>query len=280
MAAFDTPEPISALIELAAGEVRVVAGERTDTLVEVVPSDPFNDDDVRAAEQARIELSGGRLLVRTARASGWSLFGWGGSVQARVELPAGSRLDVRATGDVHAGGRLQETRVTTASGRIQLDHGGKLRLHTADGDITVTSASGHSEIITANGEIRVGSVDGSAVVKTSNGDISLGLISGEARLNTASGDITVERALSGVGAKTAYGSIVVGRVERGSVHLETSAGELEVGIAQGSAAWLDVESQYGSVQVALEEGDGPRAGEQSVEVRARTAYGDIRIRRA
>ena len=54
MASFDTPEPISLSVELGAGDVRIAAEDRRDTVVEVRPSDPFKKSDVTAAEQTQI----------------------------------------------------------------------------------------------------------------------------------------------------------------------------------------------------------------------------------
>ena len=56
-------------------------------------------------------------------------------------------------------------------------------------------------------------------------------------------------------------------------------GDLEVGIREGTAAWLDVNSQFGRVHNALEAADAPETSVETVEVRARTSVGDIVIRR-
>lgn len=64
MPTFDTPEPISVTLELGVGDIRIVAGERTDTVVEVRPSDAARTSDVTAAQQTRVEYAGGRLLRR------------------------------------------------------------------------------------------------------------------------------------------------------------------------------------------------------------------------
>jgi len=55
MSTFDTPRPILVDLELGVGDVRVSAGERTDTTVEVRPSDPAKQSDVDAAAQTRVE---------------------------------------------------------------------------------------------------------------------------------------------------------------------------------------------------------------------------------
>ena len=55
--------------------------------------------------------------------------------------------------------------------------------------------------------------------------------------------------------------------------------EIEVGGCNGTAAWLDVLSRYGSVHNARDIAGPPADGDARVEVRARTATGDIVIRR-
>jgi hypothetical protein len=66
---------------------------------------------------------------------------------------------------------------------------------------------------------------------------------------------------------------------RGSVVLETQIGDLEVGIRDGTAAWLDVSAKAGKVHNALDAADAPEPSAETVEVRARTSVGEIVIRR-
>jgi hypothetical protein len=73
--------------------------------------------------------------------------------------------------------------------------------------------------------------------------------------------------------------LLVTHGKRGSVVLETGFGELEVGISEGTAAWLDVSSLYGTVRSELDASDGPETSDETVKVRARTGYGDVVIRR-
>jgi hypothetical protein len=49
---------------------------------------------------------------------------------------------------------------------------------------------------------------------------------------------------------------------------------------EGVAAWLDLKTQFGRVQSNLEAATQPQVGEDTVEVRAQTAFGDITINRA
>lgn len=297
MPPFDTPEPILATIDVATAVVRIEAGDRTDTVVEVRPSDPFNEADVEAAEQVQVEYADGRLLVRTPRdgaaASGWGLSldklvespkNWArsllygtGSVDVTVELPAGSRVEARTSASLRCRGTLGEVRLTTSYGDIRVEKAGRMRLTSTHGDISVTRSTGPAEITSTHGNLRIGDIDGPAVIRSSHGEVRVGEVTGELRLNSAYGDSTVERALAGVAARTAYGSVRIGEVASGSVVLETTGGGLELGIREGSAAWLDVSSKHGTVDVSLEPAEGPGATDQVVEVRAHTAYGDIVI---
>jgi hypothetical protein len=299
---FDTPGPVHVMIDVASANVRINATDRADTVVDVRPSDELDDADVRAAELVRVDYANGRLLVkadrdRAATTSGWgasldklvegpaawarSLLAWGaGSVDVTIDLPAGSRVDAGTAAGLRCRGRLGEVRFTTSHGDIRIERAGRLRLQTNSGDISVTHADGHADVTTTHGNVRIGEVEGTALVKTSHGDLSVGEVTGELRLNNAYGDITVERALAGVAAKTAYGDVRIKEVVSGSVVLETTGGGLELGVREGTAAWLDVSSQHGTVDVSMDTCDGPAQSDQTVEVRAHTTYGDIVIHRS
>src|SRR5579859_7125673 len=90
--AFATPDPIAVSIELSVGDVRVVASDRADTVVQISPSDPSRDADVRDAGLTRVERTPVGLLIRAPRPRGLGLLGKPGSVDVTIELPAGSSL--------------------------------------------------------------------------------------------------------------------------------------------------------------------------------------------
>ena len=279
MPIFDTPEPITAVIEITAGRVQINAGDRADTVVDVRPRDESREADVQAAEQTQVEYTNGELSVRLPRNKLRSLLGRPPAIEVTIELPSDSRVDAKGWADFRSQGRIGESSFDTAAGSIRLEQTGGLKLRTAAGNVSVGRSNGHTDVSTSSGKIWIGEIDGAAVVKTANGDITVGEVTDDVRLNTANGDITVHRALAAVSAKTAYGSVRIGEVVHGTVVLETSFGELELGVREGTAAWLDVSSKYGSVRSDLEASDGPEASADTVEVRARTGYGDIVIRR-
>ncbi|MEU6093424.1 DUF4097 family beta strand repeat-containing protein [Streptomyces sp. NPDC047079] len=276
---FDTPEPISATAHVEAGSIRFIAADRLDTLVEVQPRDPKKDQDVRAAQQTEVTYANGLLTIRTPKQR--YLIGRTGTVDVTVELPTGSQVEMTgAWAQLHGEGRLGEVRVKTSSGDVRLDTTGPLHLTASHGSITVDRVEGPAEITTSSGSLRVGTVDGTAVLKNSHGTTTVGYALGDLRASGANGDIFIERAEGSVAATTAHGTLRVGEVARGTVQLETSYGAIEVGIREGTAAWLDVSSGSGQVHNALTASEGPDKSEDTVEVRARTRYGNIDIRRA
>jgi hypothetical protein len=279
MPTYETPQPITATVELAMGDVRIIAGDRDATVVEVRPSDASNEEDVKVAELTRVEYADAQLLVKAPKLRSW-LSKRGGSIDVTIELPAGSHVHGSlGLGDFHCDGELGDCRIKTGLGRIRLDRADKLNLRSATGDITVEHATGRAEVTAGSGEVRLGELDAAAVIKNSNGDTWVGVAGGDLRLNTANGSIAVDVAQASVGAKSANGDVRVGEVVRGSVVIETKIGDLEVCIREGTAAWLDVSSRFGHVHNALEAADAPETTAETVEVRARTSVGEVVIRR-
>lgn len=168
----------------------------------------------------------------------------------------------------------------TSSGDVRLETTGPLHLTASHGSITVERVEGLAEITTSSGSLRVGTVDGPAVLKNSHGTTTVGTATGELRVNGSNGDIIVERAEDSVTATTAHGTLRVAEVVRGTVQLETSYGAIEVGVREGTAAWLDVSSSSGQVRNTLTPSETPEESEDTVKVRARTRYGNVDIRRA
>jgi DUF4097 and DUF4098 domain-containing protein YvlB len=148
------------------------------------------------------------------------------------------------------------------------------------GNIAVDRALGDADVTTGSGEVRIGHIGGAALIKNSNGDTLVEEITGDLRVKSANGRISVDRAHTSVIAKTANGNIRIGEAISGVIVLETAAGELEVGIRGGTAAWLDVSAHHGRVRNSLDEASSPEQSEATVEIRARTSYGNILIHRA
>jgi len=97
---------------------------------------------------------------------------------------------------------------------------------------------------------------------------------------TAKGEYVVEGEIGSCELKTANGDIRLGEAAPGAVEARTAFGKIDVGIRAGVAAWLDLDTGFGRVNNELADSERPDPGEETVEVRARTSYGDIGIRRA
>jgi len=281
MPTFDTPEPIAAVLELGVGDVHLAASDRPDTVVDVRPRDPGRPADVAAAEQVKVEYAHGVLRVKAPR--GWRHYSFRGgreSVEVRIELPAGSSLRGEAAlVALRSTGRLGDCWYRTGAGDIEIEEAGALRLRSAAGDITVGRAGGACDVSTASGTVRLGTVDGTLVVKNANGDTEVDDVRGSVRVNTANGRITVGRAGATVAVKTACGDIRLGEVGPGTVTAQTAFGTIDVGVRDGVAAWLDLHTALGRVDNALDAADRPAPGEETVEIKARTAYGDVTVLR-
>jgi hypothetical protein len=279
MPVFDTPQPITATVDVVVGDVRVTASDRVDTVVEVRPSNPGADLDVRAAADTRVDFTDGRLLVKAPRQPVLGLFGKSGSVDVEVQLPTGSRLHGDASvASFRGAGRLGECRVKNSTGDILLESTGPLDASTPSGAVVVGSVSGQATV-SGSGDIRIDEIRGDAVLKNLNGHSWIGSITGALKARAANGDIVVGHAGADVSASSANGDVRIGEVTAGVVSIKTANGELEVGVPAGTAAYLDLSTSFGNVQNRLETTAAPGQGERTVEVRARNSYGDIIIRR-
>ena len=263
MPSFETPEPITATIDVVGGDIHVGTSDDKATLVDVQPADAANEEDRKAAELTRVEYADGRLLVKTPKVRSWRPRSTGGAVVVRVELPTGSNVHgAGQLADFECEGRLAECRIKTGFGQLRVGEAGTVSLKTGIGDITVDHATGHAELTAASGDVRARQLDSSAVIKNSNGDSWVGAAGGDLRVNAANGSISVDLANASVVAKSANGDVRLGEVVRGSVVLETTLGDLEIGIREGTSAWLDARAKAGRLHNALEAAEAPGASDR------------------
>ena len=279
MPTFSTPTPIDLAIKLSVGRLEVVATDRTDTVVTVVPTNPDKPVDRRGAEETKVDFDGTRLTI-TGPKPRFSIIGPTESVDLKVELPSGSRLTAElSVGSVQTTGRLGATRIKAMTGSVELGDTGDLWLRAGHGTAIIASIDGGAEITADHGQIRIGAVSGDAILKASHGSIDIGEAGGDLEAKLSYGDLSVTTAKAGVTAKTAYGRIDLREVSSGSIQVETGYGPIGIGVKPGVPAWLDLSSKDGRVRNEIDGNRAPEAGEQSVAVRARTQYGDITIQK-
>ena len=281
MTIFETPDPISVSLDFGVGDIRLVASDLGKTVVDVKPTDPAKKGDVDAAKQTQVEYASGALLVRSPKNwRRWTPRGGRESIDVEIQLPVGSRVstDVGVVA-IHSAGRLGELDLKTGVGDVRVDEAGPVKIRTGVGEVIVGRVDGDADVKTGSGRIEIGSVAGSATVKNSNGDTRIGDVTGRAQMRSANGTIQVDSAHSDVTAKTALGDVRLGALSQGTTEAKTGYGQIEIGVLEGVAAWLDISTSFGRVNNELEDATRPSADEQTTQIHAHTAMGDINVRR-
>ncbi|MFC8922540.1 DUF4097 domain-containing protein [Cellulosimicrobium sp. NPDC057127] len=279
MPSFPAPAPVPVVVDVPFGNLHVVAGDRDDVVVTVLPTDPSSSGSVRAAKDVRVERDGDTVTITYP--GSWKQFVLpfaSGTANVTVELPTGS--DVRGkTGSLLAEGRLGTVDLTLSAGDARVDEADRLDLKASAGSVVVGRAAGTANVRASAGSVRITELSGDATVKASNGTTTVGSVTGTLTVAGAHGDIAVGRVGGTVTARSAHAGIRVERVESGAVSLTTSYGSIEVGVPEGTAAWLDVASQHGTVRNQLTPTEGPVEDEATAEIHASTGYGDVILRR-
>ncbi|MFC0041933.1 DUF4097 family beta strand repeat-containing protein [Actinomadura rayongensis] len=200
MQKFDTPAPITVVLDVPAGRIRLIAADRADTTVEVRPAAEGKGRDAKAAEQTAVTCADGVLRIEAP--AGKQLLGASGAVEVTVQLPAGSRVEGTSAGaELRAVGRLGDLAFTGVHGRAKVDEAADVRLTALDADVEIGRLGGPAEITTERGAIRIAeAVRGTVVLRTRSGDISVGAAAGvSAALDAGTGHGRVSNALKNDG---------------------------------------------------------------------------------
>ena len=214
---FDTPAPISAVLDIPAGLIQFIAADRADTTVEVRPANPGKSRDVKAAEAIEVVYGDGVLRIQAPEAAG-RLLGHSGSVEVTVQVPVGSRVEGKAGAAEFRGvGRLGDVAFAGGYRSVKIDEAASARLSAHDGNVTIGRLNGPAEISTQRGDIQVTeAVRGTVTVRTEQGDITVGAARGvSASLDAGTGYGRIHNALRNpdgtpdltIHATTAYGDI-------------------------------------------------------------------------
>ena len=198
MQKFDTPAPISAVLDVPAGHIRFIAAERADTTVEVRPADASKGRDVKAAEQTRVEYCDGVLRI-TASAGKHQHLGPSGSIEVTVQVPAGSRIEAKAAAAEFRGvGRLGDVACEGAHGAVRIDEAASARVAAHAGDVAIGRLTGPAEISTNKGDIHIAeATSGTVVLRTRMGDVTVSAAHGaSASLDAGTGYGRVHNALT------------------------------------------------------------------------------------
>ena len=82
--------------------MQIVASDRTDTVVDIRPSDETDESDVEAAQGVRVDFTNGTLRVAGPKSKTFDFSRNTRSVDVTIELPSGSQVSGRMQiGDFH-----------------------------------------------------------------------------------------------------------------------------------------------------------------------------------
>lgn len=276
---FDTTGPINLKAELLVGDLTLTVGAGTTTTVRLRP---HGKSGAEMAEKFTVEARGNDVVVIAPklRDSFFSL-GSKGSVDVEVELPAGSAVDAKTgAGDMTAAGLLGDVRAATGAGDLTFHEVGTAQLKSGSGDITLRSASGDLDAKTGSGDITVGSGGGRLDLVSGSGDIELRRSDAAVKARTGSGDLRIGASTGDLELTTGTGDVDLGAVHGGDVRARTGTGDVTIAVAHGVAAYLDLNTVTGDVDIDLEGTSGPGDAEAQARLTVHSGSGDIRVKRA
>jgi DUF4097 and DUF4098 domain-containing protein YvlB len=261
---FDRATPVTVALRAHGGHVEITAEERSTIEVEVTPLNG-SDHSREAADRTRVVLEDDTLLVHVPGTDYWS---WRRSPKLgiTIRVPAGSALAGKSSAaDVRAAGIYSVVQLSVASADVEVDE--------VTGDALLEAASGDLSVARVGGGLRI---------KSSSGTLRVGDVKGDVMAETASGSIFVRSADGLLKAASASGDIEVGQLRQGRAQIGTASGDVRVGVASGTGVWLDLDTASGkSTSDLTHHGDVAPAGKPTnLELRVRTASGDIHVHRA
>ncbi len=274
---FETPRPVKLRVELHAGDVRVEAVDTDQTTVDLRPLGR-SDVSQQLIDEARVEQRGDEILVLLPKSKG-GLFRSKAEVGVRITVPTRSsaQIDV-GSADVGGTGTFGDLDIKTGSGDASFERAADVSVKTGSGEIKLDEVEGRLDAKAGSGDILVGTVHGDGKVSTGSGDLVVQTSTGAIGLRTGSGDITVQETGDSVDTMTGSGDINVKRLARGELKAKAGSGDIVVGVADGTAVYLDVMSGGGTVRSELDASDHPDGG-PTATVSAMTGSGDITLRR-
>lgn len=279
---YETPEPIRVVLDLlVVVSLKVTAADTTTTTVSVAPSDATKKDDMRALGEVNVDFTDGVLSLRIARTLRYyTWFSGSPRITVDITVPTGSSLDGKlGAGSAVTEGMLGDCSLRTGAGKLQVEQAGRTTLHSGAGSIQAGRVTGALRVTNGAGAIRIGTLEGEGTVKNATGDTVFGEVSGSLTVKATTGNVIIEQLAGSAEIKCAHGEVRIDRVESGEVKIDGGYGSIDVGVPEGTAAWLDIASRHGEVRNELEAASAPAEGDTTVAITAHADYASITIRR-
>lgn len=276
---FETPQPVDLKVELSTGGIDITASDTSETRVELeaVNGDSHAEDLIAGA---RVEQHGTKIsVIMPKNRSGF--FGRKGQVRATITVPHESSLKIETgSADLEARGRYAQVSVASGSGDIEIEHISSGDLKAGSGDIDVETVLGSVNVKTGSGAVKLGTVGANGDVLAGSGDIVVAAVEGSLKVKTGSGDIVVESGGDKVDAMAGSGDLLLKTVTRGEVFAKTGSGDVTIGVAQGTSAYLDIQTVTGDVTSSLDSTESPLDGDATVAINVISGTGDVVLQRA
>ncbi len=217
-----------------------------------------------AVDPVRITATSGRIEVTADD-------GAGVRVERGQEHPMGGVLEVKGS---HSGVVM---RVPAGTDLIVGSHSGAVRLRGELGGVRLTTRSGKVEIEsctsldvrTVSGRIDVEHVAGEGRIKTASGRVTVGRADGELHVATVSGRIEVEAAGGPVRANTVNGTVTVGMTHAEDARADSVSGSVTIGLPSGVHPKASLASISGRCDCEMDQGDDCCVTGRSVSGRIR-----------
>ena len=267
---FSTPTPVHLHVEIGKGRVEVRPAHTAETTV--LASGSHADEVTVTQEGDTIRVMGPRSRI--------GLLGGDLHVDLDITVPLDSRATVRTgSADIVCHGGLAACHLKSGSGDVRIgDLTGPGVVDTGSGDVRVATASADLRVKSGSGDIEVGRADESAAISTGSGDVRVGSNDGPVAVKSGSGDVIVVDARADVALSTGSGDLLVRTAHRGTFTIKGASGDVRLGIPSGTPVWTDITTLSGRIDSDLQGTGAPAEGQDHVEVRAKTASGNITLR--
>ncbi|WP_168801540.1 DUF4097 family beta strand repeat-containing protein [Glycomyces buryatensis] len=167
--------PVTVVLEVGVGNIQITASDRTDVIVEVLPTDASKKTDVETAENTVVEHVDGEVRLATPPRPKMSTKLR--SVDITIQVPTGSNVRGQsAMGGFRTEGQLGSCDFSSSAGDITVDRVATAALQTSMGDIQVGQVADTASFHTASGNVRVAeAVSGVVKVSLQQGNIDVGV---------------------------------------------------------------------------------------------------------
>ncbi len=279
MHTFSTPNPVRLRVEVWQGRVSVEAADTDTTTVDLRPlhgSSAAQD----LIDNARVEQRGDEIIVQMPRGKG-GLFRARGEVEALIRVPSGSSAKIEtASADIETVGELGNLDVISGSGDVSIESAAEATVKSGSGDVTVDRVTGSCDVKSGSADVRIGSIGRDADIVAGSGDVVIDSVATTLKVKTGSGDVVVRSTGDSVDAMAGSGDLLLKRVDHGKVKVKTGSGDIAIGVATGTAAYLDIMTVTGDVKSDLDASDTPSGEDLTAEISIQSGSGDVVLQRA